>query len=144
MDYLRRTLALFKTYCRSDQKILLTVSPVALFTTFTQQDVLIANCYSKSALRAAAEAVVVENDHVDYFPAYESVTLSDRELAWEDNLHHPHQGIIDLNVSRMVRAYPESGVGGSRLERAYQTPASTMYRASEKRPSAISKPSPMR
>ena len=105
---------------------------MALFTTFTDQDVLIANCYSKSVLRAAAEAVVAENDRVDYFPAYESVTLSNRDLAWQDNLHHPQDGIIDLNVSRMVRAY--SGAAAPALNPELLTPAIEHYIARPKTP----------
>ena len=66
---------------------------------------LTANNYSKSALRAAAEVAVRSFDHVDYFPSFETVTMSDRAIAWEDDLAHVTPAMIELNVSRMIADY---------------------------------------
>ncbi|WP_442678983.1 GSCFA domain-containing protein [Sphingomonas sp. ASY06-1R] len=87
------------------QRMLLTVSPVPLHRSFTGGDVLSANAYSKSALRVAAEIATRSFDHVDYFPSFESVTLSDRAIAWEDDLAHVTPAMIELNVSRMIATY---------------------------------------
>ena len=90
------------------QRMLLTVSPVPLHRSFTGGDVLSANTYSKSALRVAAEMATRCFDHVDYCPSFETVTLSDRAIAWEDDLAHVTPAMIDLNVRRMIAAYMPS------------------------------------
>ena len=89
-------------------RIVLTVSPVPLTATFTDNDVVTANMYSKSVLRAVAEHIVREFDAVDYFPSYESVMLSDRNLTWLDDLVHVRDEIVSLNVARMAVAYAPS------------------------------------
>jgi hypothetical protein len=54
-------------------KIILTVSPVPLTATATNDHVLSATIYSKSVLRVACE-LVTKQQSVRYFPAYEIVT----------------------------------------------------------------------
>jgi tetratricopeptide (TPR) repeat protein len=105
--FLRDAIRLVREHGRPDQRIILTVSPIPLVVTFTEQDVLIANCYSKSVLRTAVEQVVSSNDNIGYFPSYESVTLSDRHLAWSDDLRHPLPTMIHANVSRLIKALVE-------------------------------------
>lgn len=55
-------------------KILLTVSPVALVATATDDHVLTATVYSKSVLRAAAGELTRKYDNVHYLPSYEIIT----------------------------------------------------------------------
>lgn len=55
-------------------RLILTVSPVPLVATASDNHVLVATTYSKSVLRVAAEEVVRENAAVRYFPSYEIVT----------------------------------------------------------------------
>lgn len=55
-------------------RFILTVSPVPLVATATEQHVLEATIHSKSALRVAMSQVAAENEDVVYFPAYEIVT----------------------------------------------------------------------
>lgn len=55
-------------------KFLLTVSPVPLAATATDDNVLVATTYSKAVLRAAAGMLASEFDDIDYFPSYEIVT----------------------------------------------------------------------
>lgn len=57
-----------------NMRVLLTVSPVPLTATGTNQHVLTATTYSKSLLRAAAEELVLQHPNVDYFPSYELIT----------------------------------------------------------------------
>jgi thioredoxin-like negative regulator of GroEL len=102
---LENAVSLLKTYCRGDQRILLTVSPVPFRVTHTQGDVLVANAYSKSVLRTAAEHIAARHDHIDYFPSYESVTLSERSCAWEDDQIHVRRRLVAVNVDRMIEAY---------------------------------------
>lgn len=89
----------------ADQRILLTVSPIPLSRTFTDDDVVVANMYSKSLLRVVAEEAKGKYDHVDYFASYESVMLSDRALTWEDDLIHASKKIVSANVGRMLENY---------------------------------------
>jgi hypothetical protein len=55
-------------------RFVLTVSPVPLVATATDQHVVVATTYSKSVLRVAAEEVTAQVPGVRYFPAYEIVT----------------------------------------------------------------------
>ena len=86
-------------------KIILTVSPVPMSTTFSGKEILSANMYSKSVLRAAAEQVCAGFEHVDYFPSYESVMLSPRDTTWKDDYLHLKQEVVSLNVERMIERY---------------------------------------
>lgn len=55
-------------------RVILTVSPVPLVATATEEHVLVATTYSKSVLRVAASEVAVTLPGVSYFPAYEIIT----------------------------------------------------------------------
>ena len=105
MEYLRRTMDVLRRYGRPDVQVLLTVSPVPMISTHRDVDIMVANTYSKSVLRTAAEHVVSEYDFVHYYPSFESVILSDRQRAWNDDLIHVTQELVDVNVGRMVEAY---------------------------------------
>ena len=79
---------LVKKYGKANAPIFVSVSPVPLAMTFRDIDVLQANTYSKSVLRAAAEAFTTEFNDCHYFPSYEMATLSDPDLVFlEDNRH---------------------------------------------------------
>lgn len=51
-----------------------TVSPVSIMATGSRDQVVVANTYSKSVLRAVAGYLAATHDHVDYFPGYEITT----------------------------------------------------------------------
>lgn len=55
-------------------RLLLTVSPVPIIATYSDQHVLAASTYTKSVLRVAATEVARVREHVHYFPSYEVVT----------------------------------------------------------------------
>ena len=55
-------------------KFLLTVSPVHLVATATEDHVLTASIYSKSVLRAVAGELATEYSDIDYFPSFEIIT----------------------------------------------------------------------
>jgi len=88
-------------------KILLTVSPVPLDTTFSPSDVLIANTFSKSVLRAVAGTVAQERSNVDYFPAFEIVTLADSQHAWGGDFRHVNSKTVAHIVQLLVDYYIE-------------------------------------
>lgn len=54
-------------------RILLTVSPVPLAATATDDHVLVATTYSKSVLRSVAGELARDHDDVFYFPSYEII-----------------------------------------------------------------------
>lgn len=55
-------------------KIIVTVSPVPLTATATDDHVLVASAYAKAVLRAVAGTMAATLADVDYFPSYEIVT----------------------------------------------------------------------
>ncbi|MDP3239652.1 MAG: GSCFA domain-containing protein, partial [Reyranella sp.] len=95
--------------CPRDHRIILTVSPVPLQATFTSSDVAVANCYSKSVLRAAVEPFVADHPHIEYFPSYESVVLTDRSIAFVDDQVHIETSMVRFNVDRMINRYVATG-----------------------------------
>jgi hypothetical protein len=123
--YLDATLALLKQYGHPEVQVLLSVSPVPLAETHRPMDVMIANSESKAILRAVAGAVTAENDNVHYYPSFESVTISDRKLAWKDDLVHVANDIIALNVRRMIDTYVQDDSG----EMEITDPVTAVYRA---------------
>ena len=79
---------LLSRYGHPDFHIVVTVSPVPLMNTFSTMDIVIANTWAKSLLRAVAQEWANAHDNVDYFPSYEIVQNSDRAAVWEPDLRH--------------------------------------------------------
>ncbi|AGT08527.1 GSCFA domain-containing protein [Paracoccus aminophilus] len=100
-----KTVELIREHGGADTNIMVTVSPIPLQRTFAPDDVLTANCYSKSVLRVAAEAVVNKFDRADYYPSYESISVSDPDATWEDDMVHVKLGAVKENVERMIDIY---------------------------------------
>lgn len=88
-----------------DMKMVVTVSPVPMGTTFSGQDVVVANSLSKSVLRAAAGAFEARHDDVDYFPSYEIVTLSPRTYAYGPDCLHVSDRIVGHVMEQFMQAY---------------------------------------
>lgn len=89
----------------SAKKILMTTSPVPMERTFTSDDVIVANTYSKSILRVAAQAARDAFDNVDYVPTYEMVAMSDRQLAWKDDQRHVRDDFVGEIVREVAARY---------------------------------------
>jgi hypothetical protein len=89
------------------KRVIVTVSPVPLRATFTDQDVVVANMYSKSVLRVCAERLEVLPG-VDYFPSYEIVMSSSVRAYEKDNVH-----VRDDVVSNIVRYMTSRYVPGA-------------------------------
>jgi hypothetical protein len=104
----------------SDLKVLLTVSPVPLIATYTNQHVLPATIYSKSVLRVAAQEVSADFDYVDYFPSYEIVTsASAGGRYFADDL----RSITDEGVAHVMRIFKRHYVDGSSAATTAVAPA---------------------
>ncbi|HEX4860554.1 MAG TPA: GSCFA domain-containing protein [Rhizomicrobium sp.] len=101
-DFTRRALDLLGA-----RNVLITTSPVPLARTFTADDVIVANAYSKSVLRAVAGQIVQERANVDYFPSYESVMLTRQSYVWADDLTHVDGAFVGRIVGRMSERYVE-------------------------------------
>lgn len=82
-------------------QIVVTVSPVPMSETFSGHDVVIANMYSKSTLRAAAEQFAQAHADVDYFPSYDIVASSPRLKAYEADCLH----VSDETVGRVIQCF---------------------------------------
>lgn len=107
MTYLRKVADIIDRFGRPDTQIIVTVSPVPMGSTHRPVDVMVANTYSKSVLRTAAEHIVAERKNVHYYPSYESIVLSDRKRAFKYDMVHVEQELVDLNVGRMVTGFAE-------------------------------------
>jgi hypothetical protein len=77
--------------------IILTVSPVPLVATATDEHVLTATTYSKSVLRVVAQRASERLERVSYFPSYEIITgphaggryfAADRRTVTEEGIAH--------------------------------------------------------
>jgi hypothetical protein len=98
--------ALLTEYGHPDFHIVVTVSPVTLMNTFSTMDIVVANTWAKSLLRAVAQEWAAAHANVDYFPSYEIVQSSDRAAAWERDLRHVRgagaQHIMELFLRKYI------------------------------------------
>lgn len=90
-----------------NMKIILTVSPVPIHTTFTKFDCTVANEFSKSVLRVCCERLSNEFKNVDYFPSYEMARIAGL-MAYEDDNVHVKNSIVEKITSYMVKKYQEA------------------------------------
>ncbi len=105
MEALEALHELLSRFGHPEFRLLVTVSPVPFKATFTGRDALLANTYSKSALRVAVEMFALGHSNVDYFPSYEIVTLTNRSSAFIQDNRHVTSSVVDEIVDRVVEAY---------------------------------------
>jgi hypothetical protein len=90
-------------------RVILTVSPVPLIATYSDQHVLAATTYSKSVLRVAADEAASIYRNVTYFPSYEIITSPAAGGAYfEDDL----RSITDIGVQHVMRVFRKHFIGG--------------------------------
>ncbi len=99
--------ALLTRYCHPEVRIVITVSPVPLMATFSKMDVVVANTYGKSLLRAVAQEWAATHVNVDYFPSYEIVQNSSRAAVWERDLRHVTRVGVQQIMELFLRNYLE-------------------------------------
>ena len=106
LDNLEQLYALLTERGHTQLQVVVTTSPVPLQATFSGQDIVAANTYSKSTLRAVAQDFAAAHPNVQYFPSYEIVMNSQRDMAWEDDLRHVKgamtQHVMDLFMRNFV------------------------------------------
>ncbi|MGE5625980.1 MAG: GSCFA domain-containing protein [Bacillota bacterium] len=105
LDNMERLYALLKQYGHPELQMVVTTSPVPLNATFTGQDIVVANTYSKSTLRAVAQDFAAAHDNVQYFPSYEIVMNSERDMAWEDDLRHVKGPMTNFVMDLFMRNF---------------------------------------
>lgn len=87
-----------------DRTIVLTVSPVPLNRTSTENDVIVATTESKSILRAVAGQLEREFERVHYWPSYE---ISQRIDIFEENGRHVSRSGVGVIVDAFLRTHAE-------------------------------------
>jgi hypothetical protein len=115
VEALEEVHVLVRQFGKPGVKFLVTVSPVPLLSTFRSQDVLVANTYSKSVLRAAVEKFVLNHDDVDYFPSYEFVTLGNPNENWSHDFRHVNPRLVDRIMSSVMTKYTPGDMTTSAL-----------------------------
>lgn len=115
-------------------RILLTVSPVPLTATYTDEHVLVATTHSKAILRAAASAAAAEHENVFYFPAYEIITGNfSRSRYFEDNLRTITPGGVAHVMRVFERAYGLAGPADEQAEPGRPGKSSPLFSDSDEK-----------
>lgn len=104
---LLRTSDLMKTL-NPRARILLTVSPVPIIATYEPRSAIVSNCFTKSALRAAAEEASSLRDNIHYFPSFELVSGHHLGAHFYDN---EFRGISPAGIERVARAFIDQYFG---------------------------------
>ncbi len=87
-------------------QIVITVSPVAMHFTVTEEHIQVANCDAKSRIRAAVSEFVESNSDVIYFPSYEMVTTAERSSDFmKSDGRHVHRHAVDYIIHRFLSAF---------------------------------------
>ena len=100
--------ALLTQYGHPEVHIVVTVSPIALMNTFSTMDIVVANTWAKSMLRAVAHEWAATHSNVDYYPSYEIVQNSDRAAVWENDLRHVKGAGAQHVLELFLQKYLES------------------------------------
>ena len=103
---LRRFCDLARTTCKSDARILITISPVSQPSVHGPSDALIDQYLAKSLQRAACDVVCAEYDGVEYLPSLETAMLSDFRFGYQEtSLNHTTQCLANRVVAEMLEKY---------------------------------------
>lgn len=87
-------------------RMLLTVSPVPLNATASEDHVLVASCRSKSILRAVAGDMAEDENDVFYFPSYEIISSHpSRGMFYEPDLRNVNDAGVQLVMKHFFTAF---------------------------------------
>jgi tetratricopeptide (TPR) repeat protein len=127
MDYMSRSVEALNAM--GEKRILLTVSPVPMEATFTGQNAIMANSYSKAVLRVLAEEIQLRFSNVDYYPSYEMVSSVGCNALEFDNVH-VKDSVVEQITQHMIDGYTYSTATGTEEDAAlslYNTLWMTLY-----------------
>jgi hypothetical protein len=97
-------------------RVLLTVSPVPLAATATQNHVLVATTYSKSVLRAVAGELAEDVEDIHYFPSYEIISSHPaRGMFFEPDLRNVNMFGVNYVMSHFFSGLLAAEFGGPPL-----------------------------
>ena len=98
-------------------RLVLTVSPVPLAATASDEHVVVATSHSKAILRAACGELVSRHDSVDYFPAFEIISSTPMRGAFyePDGRNVTAQGVAHV-MRQFLAAHPPSGAAAAAVE----------------------------
>lgn len=114
-------------------KFLLTVSPVPLTATATNDHILTASTYSKSVLRSAAGYLCQEKDYIDYFPSYELIASPPyRARFFEANMRSVTSEGVSFVMSKFFKAIGAPIVGEATSKITLAPPETTQVEKPEK------------
>lgn len=99
---------LLSKFGHPDFRMLVTASPVPLHATYRDQDVFVANTYSKSVQRAALEVFQAKHENVYYFPSYECITLGHPDFVWKDDQRHVTELAVGSVMEHVIRNFAPS------------------------------------
>ncbi|MGH6925170.1 MAG: GSCFA domain-containing protein [Propylenella sp.] len=107
MENLEKLFALLNRH-NPNCHIVVTVSPVSLTATFSDRDVVVATCLTKSMLRCCAETwQSLHPGRIDYFPSYEMTMYSDRKLALLPDGVHIQPAFVDQVIAHFAQNFIE-------------------------------------
>lgn len=86
----------------SGLRLILTVSPVPLVATHTQQNVLLASNYSKAVLRAVCGELESRHPNVQYFPAYEIIS---HPASFGQYLESDLRGVTERGIAHVMDCF---------------------------------------
>ena len=114
-------------------RVILTVSPVPLTATASDDHVLLATTYSKSVLRSVAGALAQEYDYVDYFPSYEMIASPwSKGFFYDANMRSVNSGGV-ASVMRIFFDQHGKNASPSESQTAEALRASRKSRRKERR-----------
>jgi GSCFA family len=96
--------AVLRLLLRANRRLslLLTVSPVPLTATASENHVLTATSHSKSLLRAVASELMLRSPRVDYFPSYEIIT----HPAYRGRFYAPNlRSVLPEGVDHVMNSF---------------------------------------
>jgi len=73
--------------------------------TFSTEDIVLANTYSKSLLQTVAQQWTAIHQNFHYFPSYEIVLNSDRASTWEQDLRHVKGKVTNRIMDIFLNTY---------------------------------------
>ncbi|WP_442753692.1 GSCFA domain-containing protein [Methylocystis sp. JAN1] len=105
LEAVDQTVREIRSQTHDQAKIILTVSPVPLSSTFTREDVITCNDFSKATLLAVAREVASKYDYVDYFPSYQYVRHSNPATTWQDDGVHVQYAVVSRIMEKFADHY---------------------------------------
>ncbi|MBI5921851.1 MAG: GSCFA domain-containing protein [Betaproteobacteria bacterium] len=87
-----------------ENAVIISVSPIPLQLTFTNDDVFQANTYSKSLLRSVVEEIRQLNPRIHYFPSYEMAMNLGSEFFQDRDLRHAKTECVDQIMKVFLRS----------------------------------------